>query len=599
MRFRFVRLMGVLVLFLSAWGMLSAQISKMTPEKPKRGESVVLTYDPSAKGAKFFPGDEVFALYGFLHPDLLEKGWVRMERKDGLFRADLRIPDGAGFLTVYFITMDGWDGKADLSGMVYRKDGVPAEKAWHGKMLSDFDEAGYRVAFQNERRLYPANYSIYRDKWFIEGAFKKAEFKAIVGRDMIDLTKKGIPVSPGLLWALSVGYLHLDDEKSSRDVLRRMARAYPNAEETASALHDYDYQAFSKQLKGEGPDEINKLRLDLLRDNPALKSMREVLQQLAGDKTTPLDLILAVGEAWMKDEPDNPIPWYSTAAGLLNKGGELKKAAVLVDKALDLIVAGKLRFYEDISGSMTQFLLPQYMAVAAEIHEKLGDRASALAEIKAAQTLGKEVRAETFAREASIWRGLGFFKKAEEALLEARRRGVKTAEGELKELYRRRRLGEDGFDSWLATAEKDASPVSPQGKKPAPGFEIKTIDGLFLRLADLRGKVVVLNFWFVGCAPCRVEIPGLNKLVEEFASSDVVFIGLALDKADSIRDFLKAIPFKYQIAAEAQTVASQFGVSSYPTHVLINKQGEIEFFLIGGSPTRHAELKPLIQNLLK
>ncbi len=599
MKFRFGRWTAVLALLLSAGGMLSAQISKMTPEKPKWGDSVVLTYDPSAVGAKFLPGDEVFALYAFTKPDSHESRWMRMERIDGLFRADLRIPDGAGFLTVYFITMDGWDGKADIGGMIYRRDGMAAEKAWHGKMLSDFDEAGYWTAFQNERRLYPGNYSIYRDKWFIEGAFKKSGFKAIVARDMIELTKKGIPESPGLLWALARGYLDLDDENSGRAVLRRMARRYPNAEDTAFAFSDYDYEAFSKQLKGQGPDEINALRLDLLRRNPGLKGMRDVIQQLAWDQTTPLDLILAVGEAWMKDEPDNPVPWYSTAAGLLKKGGDLKRAAALIDQALSLILPGKLRFYQDVAGSLTQILLPEYYALAAEIHEKLGDRALALAEIKAAQTLGKEARPETFAREASIWGGLGLFKKAEDALLEAKRRGAKTAEGELKELYRRRRLSEDGFDSWLAEAEKNASPVSPQGKKTAPGFEIKTIDGESLRLSDLRGKVVVLNFWFIGCAPCRVEIPGLNTLVEEFGADDVVFIGLALDKAEPLRDFRKTIPFKYRIAAEAQAVASAYGVASYPTHILINKQGEIEFFLIGGSPARHDELKPLIQNLLK
>ncbi len=52
---------------------------------------------------------------------------------------------------------------------------------------------------------------------------------------------------------------------------------------------------------------------------------------------------MAIGEAWMKDEPENPIPWYSTAAGILNKGGDLKRAAVLIDRAKDLITAGKLR----------------------------------------------------------------------------------------------------------------------------------------------------------------------------------------------------------------------------------------------------------------
>ncbi len=599
MKFRMRRLTIPFVLILSVWSRLPAQISKMTPEKPKWGDPVVLTYDPSAKGAKFLPGDEVFALYAFTKPDAHETGWSRMERKDGVFRTDLRVPDGAGFLTVHFITMDGWDGQADTGGMINRRDGTAAEKAWHGKMLSDFDEAGYRPAFENERRLYPGNYSIYRDKWLMDETFKKGEFKAIVGRDMEGLKKKGIRESPGHLWALSRGYLDLDDEKSGRAVLRRMAREYPNAEETGYAFSDYDYMAFSKQLKGEGPAEVNALRLDLLRANPGSKNMRDVLQQLSWDPTTPLDLILTVGEAWMKEEPDNPVPWYSTAAGLLKKGGDLKRASALVDRALSLIVAGKLRFYEDIAGNLTQLLLPEYFALASEIHEKLGDRALALAEIKAAQTLGKEARPETFAREASIWRGLGLFKKAEDALLEAKRRGAKTAEGELKELYRKRRLSEDGFDSWLAEAEKKASPVSPQGKKAAPGFEIKTIDGESLRLADLRGKVVVLNFWFIGCAPCRVEIPGLNKLVEEFGAGDVVFIGLALDKADPLRDFRKTNPFKYKIAAESQKVASSFGVGSYPTHILINKQGEIEFFLVGGSPTRYDELRPLILNLLK
>ena len=599
MKFHFGRVMAVLALFLLSWQMLPAQIAKMIPEKLHWGESAVLTYDPAAKGAKFLPGDEIFALYTFLNADSYTKGQLRLERKDGPFRAELPIPDGAGFLTVYFITMDGWDEKADLDGMIYRKDGVAGAKAWNGKMLSDFDESGYRTAFENERRLYPGNYSIYRDKWFIEGAFKKAEFKAIVSRDMIELTKKGIPESPGLLRSLAVGYLHLDDEKSGREVLRRMVREYPNVEETAHAFSDYEYQAFSKQLKGEGPEEIKKLKLDLLRADPASKSLRGVLQELSWDKTTPLDLIMAIGEAWMKDEPENPIPWYSTAAGILNKGGDLKRAAVLIDRAKDLITAGKLRFYDDVAGGLTQLLMPSYFGVAAEIHEKLGDRATALAEIKAAQTLGKGVRAETFVCEASIWRGLGFFKKAEDALLEARRRGDKTAEAELKELYRRRRLSEDGFVAWLAEAEKKASSVSPQEKKAAPDFEVKTLDGKPLRLVDLRGKVVVLNFWFVGCAPCRVEMPGLNALVDEFASDSVVFIGLATDGADSLRDFLKTVPFKYQIAPGAKPVADLYGVSVYPTHVLINRQGQIEFFMTGGTPTRHDELRPLIRDLLK
>jgi peroxiredoxin len=157
----------------------------------------------------------------------------------------------------------------------------------------------------------------------------------------------------------------------------------------------------------------------------------------------------------------------------------------------------------------------------------------------------------------------------------------------------------DLFDAWFAEKTKKQTPSTPGDKKPAPGFEAKALDGETLRLADLKGKVVILNFWYIGCAPCRVEIPGLNKLVAEFSGQDVVFIGFALDKPEELRNFLKDVPFKYRIVAEASAIRSLFGVSAYPTHVIINKQGQIEFTLVGGSPDRDTELRPLIKNLLR
>ncbi len=50
---------------------------------------------------------------------------------------------------------------------------------------------------------------------------------------------------------------------------------------------------------------------------------------------------------------------------------------------------------------------------------------------------------------------------------------------------------------------------------------------------------MVLNFWFIGCAPCRVEMPGLNQLVSEFKGKDVVFIAFATDAAEDLQTFLK------------------------------------------------------------
>ena len=81
----------------------------------------------------------------------------------------------------------------------------------------------------------------------------------------------------------------------------------------------------------------------------------------------------------------------------------------------------------------------------------------------------------------------------------------------------------------------------------APAFSVTSLDGEALESRSLRGKVVVLNFWFIGCAPCRVEIPGLNKLVDEFDQRDVEFIAFARDNEAPLRSFLEASPFKYKI----------------------------------------------------
>jgi peroxiredoxin len=579
---------------------LGAQVAKLTPEKPKWGDAVTVTYDPTARGAKLLPGDVIYVQYELEFPELSKHGWAKMAVKDAAFSWNIQIPEGASFLYVFFLTMDSYDQNTDVRSMVYRRDGVPAEGAWMWKIAADFSEAGYLDAFNNERKLYPDNYLVYRNKWFVEGAFKQADQKAIVSREIEALKKRGIKESPGLLWALSAGYLILDDEKASREVLQRIVRMFPASESTAWALREYDYQAFSKQIKGEGPEEIKQLKLELLRRDPASKTLREyILPWIAYEKDPPWEIVRPGFEAWIVDEPENPTPYYTLAKVLSEKEGNLNEAAGLIAKALDRLIGGKLRLFGDISGSQTERALPDYYMMAAAIHEKLKDYSAAVAEIKAAETLAKdENRPDLFMREASIWRALGFDNRAERSFLEARRRGAKNADEELKGIYQRRRQTDAGFEAWLA-GETNRQAAALGEKKPASGFEVKTLDGETLRLADLKGKVVVLNFWFIGCAPCRVEMPGLNKLVEEFKTREVVFIGFASDDETQLREFLKKSPFNYKIVAGSSSIAKQYGVSAYPTHVLINKQGQIEFTMTGGSPERYGELRPLIQNLLK
>ena len=593
-------LFATVIVFLIA-PCMAAGPTKLTPNNPKWGDTVTVTYDPAVKGAKFLPGDTVYIYYQLMFPEFSKNSWAKMDAKDGTFRWDLRIPEGACFVYMDFITMDGYDQNAVLRSMIFRQDGVPAEGAWLWRIAADYSATGYLEAFNNERKLYPGNYSVYRNKWLMDGAFKKADQKTIFGREMGALKKQGIKESSGLLWSLSCGYLLLDNEKSSREVLRRMVRIYPDKEDTVWALREYDSRAFSKQIQGEAAEEIKRLKLELLRKDPASKILRDyILLWVAYEKDVPLDIVCPGFEAWIRDEPDNPTPYYTLAKVLLEKNEDLNRAAALIAKALAELVAGKWRLFGDISGGMTERALTDYYATAAAIHEKLADFPVALAEIKAAESAAKaENRPDLFAREASIWRNLGYFDKAEKSFLEARRRGEKSADGELREIYRQRHQTDEGFDAWLAEKTEKQSSAAPGNKKPAPEFEVKTLDGETLRLNELKGKVVVLNFWYIGCVPCQVEMPGLNKLVEEFKLGEVIFIGFALDDEGHLREFLKKITFKYKIVAGSSSIAKRYGASAYPTHVIINKQGLVEFTITGGSPDIQENLRPLIRGLLK
>ncbi len=575
--------------------------ARLLPENPRWGDTVTVTYDPAVTGAKFHPGDTVYACYELKLQSSSRAGYLKMDLAEGRFTGAMVIPETAAFVFFDFMTMDGCDTKARLNSMVFRRDGIPAERAWLWKMSTDSSETGYLEAFRNERRLYPGDYLIYRNKWLFDANFKKADLKQIVSREIGELTKPGVKESPGLLWALSCGYLLLDDEKAGREMLARMVRLYPDSEETSWALNEYDHQAFAKRFGGEGPEEVRRLKLELARRNPTSRNLRNyILMWVAYEKDPQLDIVRPGFESWIKEEPDNPIPYYTLARALLVRNEALDEAAGLIERALDRLIAGKWRFYGDPSGNMTERALPDYYATAAAIHEALGETSVALAEIYAAEVAAKaENRPDLFSLEASIWRRLGQLDKAEKALLEARRRGAKDADDALKEIYRLRRQTEEGYDAWLAERTGNPLPAASGDKTAAPSFDVMSLTGEPLRLAGLKGKVVVLNFWYVGCVPCQVEMPGLNKLADAFGQEEVVFIGFALDDESRIREFLKSTPFKYKIVAGASSIIKLYGISAYPTHVLINKRGQIEFTLTGGDPAKHEELRPLIQGLLR
>jgi peroxiredoxin len=161
------------------------------------------------------------------------------------------------------------------------------------------------------------------------------------------------------------------------------------------------------------------------------------------------------------------------------------------------------------------------------------------------------------------------------------------------------RLTEDEVEQRFA---KLAKPTESRSFRNGQKVKLPTlfdINGNKLDYKDVEGKIVVLNFWFINCPPCRMEIPDLNELVAEFKSKEnVVFVGIALDDKAALKNFLKTSPFDYAIIDNGRYIASTYGVKSFPTHAIIDTKGKVYFHTAGLAMHTVWWLKKSIKELL-
>src|SRR5436190_11050619 len=131
----------------------------------------------------------------------------------------------------------------------------------------------------------------------------------------------------------------------------------------------------------------------------------------------------------------------------------------------------------------------------------------------------------------------------------------------------------------------------------APNVQFTKLDGSPFRLSDLRGRVVLLNFWATWCVPCRNEIPSLSAMQKDLDARGLSIIGVSYDDtADLVQQFQKEIRQDYQVVLGGREVGSQLPASPLPTTYLIDRQGRIREKLIG-ERTREAfeaSIKPLL-----
>ena len=117
--------------------------------------------------------------------------------------------------------------------------------------------------------------------------------------------------------------------------------------------------------------------------------------------------------------------------------------------------------------------------------------------------------------------------------------------------------------------------------KPLPsGNFLQMIDGSVTSFSDYKGKLLVINFWYINCGPCIAEMPYLNDLVNQYQNENVNFLALSFDTNQDIKSFLEKTDFKYEHGSISRSLMYDFTPVA-PGHFIVDSEGIIRDIIVG------------------
>lgn len=143
---------------------------------------------------------------------------------------------------------------------------------------------------------------------------------------------------------------------------------------------------------------------------------------------------------------------------------------------------------------------------------------------------------------------------------------------------------------WMVSCTKQeggagAAKLKDEGtRNEAADFELEDASGQKLKLSDLRGKVVLLNFWATWCGPCKIEIPWFVEMEREFKDQGFAVVGVSMDEDgwDAVKPFMADMKVNYRMVLGTEEMAQLYGsVQSLPTSFVIDRNGKVASVHVG------------------
>ena len=138
-------------------------------------------------------------------------------------------------------------------------------------------------------------------------------------------------------------------------------------------------------------------------------------------------------------------------------------------------------------------------------------------------------------------------------------------------------------------------------KEPAPNFTLKSYSGKNIKLSELRGQVVLLNFWASWCGPCRTEMPLLVKMHEKYKGTGFTVLGVNVeeDTAPAISIINKTKITFPVLFDKTNSVSKLYNVSAMPSTVMIDRDGNMRYLHEGYKPGDEEKYKEWVKKLLQ
>lgn len=140
------------------------------------------------------------------------------------------------------------------------------------------------------------------------------------------------------------------------------------------------------------------------------------------------------------------------------------------------------------------------------------------------------------------------------------------------------------------------------GRSCLPDLSLKLIDGTTLELAQLRGKVILVDFWATWCSPCVEALPKIQRIAAEMNELPFTILGISADRdRETVATFVEAQKMEWlHYWDERQELARrQFGIMTYPTYVVVDTEGYVEYSAVGWSPEIEQALRDAVERAIE